>query len=170
MDINAELNFSPLQSICDCALYYVGAVYESLEDPDLYDATGRFRATEKVKQGFMFVCLPAEVNCLVIVCSLDIYNNCCSSKTSFVKAAVWLGSTETALKPSGNISLIALFIWMNKQWATSPWKKGKPLHKTHFVQYQASSPALGWLGDGDCYLMHKVQSDSWLYSDRNSSK
>ena len=63
VDINAELNFSPLQSICDCALYYVGAVYESLEDPDLYDETGRFRATEKVKQGFVFACLPAEVNC-----------------------------------------------------------------------------------------------------------
>lgn len=100
---------------------------------------------------------------LVIVCSLDIYNNCCSSKTSFTKAAVWHSSTETALEPSGNTSLIALFIWMNKQWATYPWKKGKPLHKTHFVQYQASSPGLGWLGDGDCYLMHKVQSDSWLY-------
>lgn len=100
---------------------------------------------------------------LVIVCSLDIYNNCCSSKTSFMKAAVWHSSTETALEPSGNTSLIALFIWMNKQWATYPWKKGKPLHKTHFVQYQASSPGLGWLGDGDCYLMHKVQSDSWLY-------
>ena len=61
--INAELNFSLLQNICDCALYYVGAVYESLNDPDLYDESGRFRATEKVTQGFVFLSPPAEGNC-----------------------------------------------------------------------------------------------------------
>ena len=61
--INAELNFSLLQNICDCALYYVGAVYESLNDPDLYDERGRFRATEKVTQGFVFLSPLAEDNC-----------------------------------------------------------------------------------------------------------
>ena len=28
-----------------------------------------------------------------------------------------------------------------------------PLHRTHFGQYQASSAALEWLGDGNCYHM-----------------
>ena len=40
----------------------MGAVYKSLNDPDLYDERGRFRATEKVTQGFVFLCLPAEGN------------------------------------------------------------------------------------------------------------
>ena len=32
-----------------------------------------------------------------------------------------------------------------------------PLRRTHFTQYQASLAALGWLGNGDCYLMHRMQ-------------
>ena len=28
--------------------------------------------------------------------------------------------------------------------------------RTHFDQYQASSAAMGWVGDGDCYLIHQV--------------
>ena len=47
-----------------------------------------------------------------------------------------------------------------------------PLCRTCFSQYQDSSTALGWLGDGDCYLMHKIQlalsikhvEASWIYS------
>ena len=37
-------------------------------------------------------------------------------------------------------------------------------------QYYASSAELGWSRGGDCYLMHKMQSDYWLYSkfDRSS--
>ena len=31
-----------------------------------------------------------------------------------------------------------------------------PLCRTCFGQYQASSAALGWPGDGDCYLIHQV--------------
>ena len=54
---------------------------------------------------------------------------------------------------------------MNNQWTTSPLKTGldvmhcHPLCRTHFNQYQAWSVALGWPGDGDCYLMHRMQSD-----------
>ena len=82
--INAELNFSLLQNICDCALYYVGAVYESLNDPDLYDERGRFRATEKVTQGFVFLSPPAEDNCfshhllIAFLCEYDLIHQCCS--------------------------------------------------------------------------------------------
>ena len=40
-----------------------------------------------------------------------------------------------------------------------------PLRRMHFGQYYiyASSAALGWPGDGDCYLMHKMQSGGWPY-------
>ena len=37
-----------------------------------------------------------------------------------------------------------------------------PLRRTRFGQYQASSAALGWPGDGDCYLMHRMQSGAGL--------
>ena len=33
--------------------------------------------------------------------------------------------------------------------------------RTHFGQYQASSAGLGWLGNGDCYLMHRMHSGGW---------
>ena len=42
-----------------------------------------------------------------------------------------------------------------------------PLHRTRFSQYQASSAALGWPGDGDCHIMHRMQSmqsGGWPYS------
>ena len=39
-----------------------------------------------------------------------------------------------------------------------------PLRRTRFGQYQASSAALGWPGDGDCHIMHKMQSGGWPYS------
>ena len=59
-----------------------------------------------------------------------------------------------------------------------PYKTGldvmqsHPLRRTRFGQYQASSAALGWPGDGDCYLMHRMQSGGWPYSKvgRDSSK
>ena len=35
------------------------------------------------------------------------------------------------------------------------------MRRTRLSQYQVSSAALGWLGDGDCYLMHKMQSGGW---------
>ena len=38
-----------------------------------------------------------------------------------------------------------------------------PLHRMHFDQYQAPSAALEWLGDGECYLMHKMQSLSFCW-------
>ena len=38
-----------------------------------------------------------------------------------------------------------------------------PLRRMHFFQYQASSAALRWLGYGDCYLMHRMQSGGWPY-------
>ena len=38
-----------------------------------------------------------------------------------------------------------------------------PQHRTCFAQYQASSAALGWPRDGNCYLMHKMQSCGWTY-------
>ena len=40
-------------------------------------------------------------------------------------------------------------------------KKSRPrcYAKSRFGQYQPSSAALGWLGDGHCYLMLKMQSD-----------
>ena len=31
-----------------------------------------------------------------------------------------------------------------------------PMCRICFGQYQATSAALGWLGDGDCYLMHTL--------------
>ena len=47
-----------------------------------------------------------------------------------------------------------------------------PLRRTRFSQYQASSAVLGWPGDGDCYLMRRMQSGGWPYSKvgRDSSK
>ena len=59
--------------------------------------------------------------------------------------------------------------WHMNQRTTSPWKKKKkkkaldamqsyPLYRTCFGQYQVSSTVLGWPGDGDCYLVHKMQS------------
>ena len=52
-----------------------------------------------------------------------------------------------------------------------PYKTGldvmqsHPLCRTHFGQYQASSAALGWPGDGDCYnVMRRMQSGGWPYS------
>ena len=40
-----------------------------------------------------------------------------------------------------------------------------PLRRTRFSQYQASSAALGWPGDGDCYnIMRRMQSGGWPYS------
>ena len=32
------------------------------------------------------------------------------------------------------------------------------------IPVQASEAALWWLGDGDCYFMHRMQSDGWPYS------
>ena len=40
-----------------------------------------------------------------------------------------------------------------------------PLRRTHFSQYQASSAAVGWPGDWDCYIMHRMQSGDWPYSE-----
>ena len=63
-----------------------------------------------------------------------------------------------------------IYHWCDKQWSTSPdpWKKGRPRCYTKsptvqdmFSQYQASSATLGWPGDGDCYLMYKMQSCGW---------
>ena len=50
-------------------------------------------------------------------------------------------------------------------------KKIKPgccvkLHRTRFGQYQPSSAVLGWLGDGKCSPMHKMQSGGWPYPKR----
>ena len=52
-----------------------------------------------------------------------------------------------------------------------PYKTGldvmqsHPLRRTRFGQYQASSAALGWPGDGDCYnIMRRMQSGDWPYS------
>ena len=39
-----------------------------------------------------------------------------------------------------------------------------PLRRTRFGQYQASLAALGWPRDWDYYLVHKMQSDGWVYS------
>ena len=39
----------------------------------------------------------------------------------------------------------------------SPWPKCYTKSpRKFFTQYQASSAVLGWLGDGDCYLMHTL--------------
>ena len=59
-----------------------------------------------------------------------------------------------------------------------PYKTGldvmqsHPPRRTRFGQYQASSAALRWPGDGDCYIMHRMQSGDWPYSKvgRDSSK
>ena len=59
-----------------------------------------------------------------------------------------------------------------------PYKTGldviqsHPLRRTRFGQYQATSAALGWPGDGDCHIMHRMQSGGWPYSKvgRDSSK
>ena len=39
-----------------------------------------------------------------------------------------------------------------------------PLCRMHFSQYQASSAALGWLGDRDYCLVHRMRSGGWPYS------
>ena len=52
-------------------------------------------------------------------------------------------------------------IFLNKKKAGFNVMSSRPLHSTHFSQYQASSAALGSLGDGDCYLMPKGQLCGW---------
>ena len=41
---------SVMQKISECALFYVGEVFEKLSHDDMFDEKGRFRATEKVSQ------------------------------------------------------------------------------------------------------------------------
>ena len=70
----------------------------------------------------------------------------------------------------------ATFAWV---WTINephlPYKTGLdvmqsyPLCRTRFGQYQASSAALGWPGDGDCYIMHRMQLGGSKVS-RDSSK
>ena len=42
-------------------------------------------------------------------------------------------------------------------------RESKSLTAQVFGQNQASSAVLGQLGDGDCHLMHRIQSGGWLY-------
>ena len=41
--------------------------------------------------------------------------------------------------------------------------RSHPLRRMPFSQHQASSAALDWPGDGDCYLMHRIRSSGWPY-------
>ena len=49
---------------------------------------------------------------------------------------------------------------INNKQTTSPLDvmQSHPLCRTRFGQYQASSAVLGWPGDGDCYIMHRMCS------------
>ena len=55
---------------------------------------------------------------------------------------------------------------MHNQWTLSPWIKRqaemfhKVVHCIGQVSGITSSAVLGWLGDGDCYLMHRMQPSS----------
>ena len=57
-----------------------------------------------------------------------------------------------------------------------PYKTGldvtqsHPLRRMRFGQYQASSAALGWLGDGDCHIMHSIFSEYVLQVCTNANK
>ena len=42
-------------------------------------------------------------------------------------------------------------------------RESKSLTAQVFGQNQASSAVLGQPGDGDSYLMHRIQSGDWLY-------
>ena len=58
-------------------------------------------------------------------------------------------------------------ISMKKKSRLRCFTKWRPC-RTNFSQYQVSSAMLWWLGDGDCYLMHKrAQSGDWLCLYRN---
>ena len=46
--------------------------------------------------------------------------------------------------------------------AVPGFMQSHPLHEMCFGQYQAS-PVLGWPGDGDYHLMHKMQLGGWSY-------
>ena len=61
---------------------------------------------------------------------------------------------------------ITTLICMNNPWTTSPFKKKMGAMQSYpqrRMQCQASLAVLGWPGDGDCYLMHKMHSGGWLY-------
>ena len=51
------------------------------------------------------------------------------------------------------------------QYTTPPWDLGviqsKLLCRAHFGQYQVSPAKYKWLGDGDSYLVKKMQSGGW---------
>ena len=61
------------------------------------------------------------------------------------------------------------WVWgRDYQWTISPWKKAgldvmqsHQLYKMHFSQ--ASSALLGWPGDRNCYLMHRMQPSGLPY-------
>ena len=66
------------------------------------------------------------------------------------------------------------FAWTSNE-PHLPYKTGLdviPLRRMRFGQCQASLAALGWPGDGDCHIMHRMQSGGWTYSNigRDSSK
>ena len=53
---------------------------------------------------------------------------------------------------------------MHKQRTTSSWSLSvMPSHPLCRTCFDHSSAVLEWLGNGDCYLMHKMQSGGWLY-------
>ena len=77
------------------------------------------------------------------------------------------GKKETLSVHRTNVSKWAScipYMSINKPHVHFPEKAGldvmqsNPLCRMHFRQYQSSSVVLGWLGDGDCYLMHRMQS------------
>ena len=47
--VSYGLMVTMIQKMCDCAQYYVGELYESLENE--YDEEGKFLASEKVREG-----------------------------------------------------------------------------------------------------------------------
>ena len=89
---------------------------------------------------------------------------------SLIVSVHWL-SGWFELRLTSVVSLtILLHVWTINE-PHLPYKTGldvmqsHPLRRTRFGQYQASSAALGWPGDGDCYnIMRRMQSGGWPYS------
>ena len=46
---------SMIENMCCCAEFYVGKIFASLSSQSLRDEHGRFKASEKVKHGYMYV-------------------------------------------------------------------------------------------------------------------
>ena len=106
-----------------------------------------------VRSNVMLLCLALAHNCTPACYPVEV-----NSLNTCTKHTPW--------KP---LNASTAYVWTIKE-PHLPYKTGldvtqsHPLHKTRFGQYQASSAALGWPGNGDCHIIHRMQSVGWPYS------